>query len=128
MRKERAVLRAELATLQARTWLADAPLWAGRPVVVRRLDEAEALRPAADSLVQLGAIALLGCATERARLLFAAPDVAEIDLRPALQAACAVIGGRGGGPPERVQAAGPRVEALAAALEAARTTLLQPGG
>jgi alanyl-tRNA synthetase len=45
---------------------------------------------------------------------------AGVDVRPALQAALSHLGGRGGGRPERAQGAGPRVEGLAAALQAVR--------
>lgn len=71
------------------------------------------------------AVVLLAARTdERASLLFqAGPGAGEVDLRPALDRALALLGGRGGGRPDRVQGAGPRVGQLAAALDAAEASL-----
>ncbi len=52
----------------------------------------------------------------------AGPD-ADVDVRPALKAAIAQLGGRGGGRPDRAQGAGPDVQRLEAALAAAATAL-----
>ncbi len=63
-------------------------------------------------------------AGDAARLSFLAGPGAGVDVRPALAAALAVLGGRGGGRPDRAQGAGPdrgRLgEAMAAAVAALR--------
>jgi hypothetical protein len=85
-----------------------------------RFTAPDALRHAAAALVEREAVAILGQRGERAQLLFARPESLDLDLRPAMAAACELLDGRGGGPPARVQGAGSRIEALGAALEAAR--------
>jgi alanyl-tRNA synthetase len=71
-----------------------------------------------------GVVALLAAAEpERGRLAFCAGPGTEVDVRPALRAALAVLGGRGGGRPERAQGAGPAVDAVEAALDAALDAL-----
>lgn len=123
-RKHREMLHAELARARAAAWIDGAPRLRGRPLVVRVVDGTDSLRPAAEALLEHGAIAVLAAAGERAQLLFTCPEDLDLDLRPALRAACATLGGRGGGPPHRVQGAGPRVEALESGLDAARRELL----
>jgi alanyl-tRNA synthetase len=125
LRKQLESLQRELAGLRAAAWVHESPRWLGFPVIVRRMEPsaAEALRATADALVGLGAIALLASPGERVQLLFACPEDERLDLRPAMQAACALLGGRGGGPPHRVQGAGTRSDACDAALDAARQTL-----
>jgi alanyl-tRNA synthetase len=117
-KKEHDNLHAALAAAQAREAVAEAPRPGGVPVVVRQQEPSGVgLREMATALVDAGAVALLGRAGERAELLFAAPDGLGLDLRPALRAACESIEGKGGGPPGRVQAAGPRISGLGAALK-----------
>ncbi len=115
----------ELATGRAEARIAAAPRLGGHPLVLQALEgvEAAALQAAAAALVERGAIALLGAAGERAQFLFVCPSGTGIDLRPALQAACALAAGRGGGTAERVQGSGARVDALLPALEAARAAI-----
>jgi alanyl-tRNA synthetase len=122
LRTENETLQAEIAAAQSVAWLANASHAGGVPLVVAELEPGSpaALRSAATVLVEQGAVALLGQRGERVQLLFARPDAVVIDLRPAMQAACALVEGKGGGPPARVQGAGSRGEALSAALEAAR--------
>jgi alanyl-tRNA synthetase len=128
--KELAALRAELATLHATAWVAEAPRAAGVPLVVREVEgaEPEVLGPAAAAIVGQGGIALLGLRGERAHLLCMRPEAVGVDLRPALQAATALLDGKGGGRPDRVQGSGPRAAALADALAAARAEVLRQLG
>jgi alanyl-tRNA synthetase len=126
-RKDNDSLRSALAAAQAQAALAGAPRPGGVPVVVRQLEAGAGevgLRELATALVEAGAVALLGRAGERAELLFARPDGLALDLRPALRAACEPIDGKGGGPPGRVQGAGPRLDGLSAALDAARADVV----
>ena len=73
-------------------------------------------------------VALLAArSAERATLLFqAGPEAGAVDVRPALQAALAEVEGRGGGAPDRAQGAGPRIDRLEAALDAAVAALGEP--
>jgi alanyl-tRNA synthetase len=123
MRKTADVLRHRVAEYEARGWIGAAPRFGGVAVVVHETAEADldALRVWADALVEAGAVALLGARRPRAQLLFARPDGVGLDLRPVLQAACDPIGGKGGGPPERVQGAGAHADGIPIALAAART-------
>ena len=125
--KELVALRVELAGLRARTWVAEAPRAAGVPLVVREVEAAEPamLGPAAEAVVAAGGIALLGMQAGRAHLLCMRPPGVELDLRPALQAATALVDGKGGGRPDRVQGSGPRAARLADALAAARHEVLR---
>jgi alanyl-tRNA synthetase len=128
-RKERDRLAGELAAARAGTWLAAAPAAAGVPVVVRAVDGGPAaLRPACEALVAGGAIALLAARDARAEFLFQRPAGLEVDLRPAMQAACAAVGGKGGGAPSRVQGSGPHGDRLESALQAARAVVLSQLG
>ena len=124
--KDNDALRTRVAEFEARDWMATAGVAGGVPVVCHAAPNADQtqLRAWADALVARGAVALLAARTPRAALLFARPDAVDLDLRPALEAACAAIEGRGGGPPGRVQAAGTRPEGVDAALEAARARVV----
>ena len=131
LRQELAEARAELAsTREARAddlaaRLVERAERRGGIRVVRAEVEDALLEPALDALAQReDVVALLASrAGERARLAFVRGPGVELDLRPALQAALAELGGRGGGRPERVQGAGPRVEAVDDALRAALAAL-----
>jgi alanyl-tRNA synthetase len=113
-------LEAQLASTRAAAWCATAERAGGRAVVVQAIEAEPQLAAHASAIVAAGAVAILGSAGSTARLLFARPDDLDLDLRPALAAACALVGGRGGGPPHRVQGAGPQASGLGAALAAAR--------
>ncbi|HZJ09534.1 MAG TPA: DHHA1 domain-containing protein, partial [Trueperaceae bacterium] len=68
---------------------------------------------------------LAGLTTDgRAKLAFLAGPGADVDLRPALQAALEVLGGRGGGRPDRAQGAGEHGERISEAMAAARSVLI----
>jgi alanyl-tRNA synthetase len=130
LRKERDRLHGELAAARAAAWIDAAPSPGGVPLVARVVEGgAAALRPACEALVAGGAIALVAARDDgRLPFLFQRPAAVEIDLRPALQAACGVAGGKGGGSASRVQGSGERAEALEAALEAARAAVLRQLG
>jgi alanyl-tRNA synthetase len=115
-----AILDAALAA-----WLAAVP---GDPRIVARVVEdlpAEAVTAHRNLLGgATRAVLLLGWReADRAWLLFTrTPDV-DLDVRPLLARAVAIIGGKGGGRPERAQGAGPGVGDLERAIEeAARET------
>lgn len=69
------------------------------------------------------AVALLGSRTDKASLLFSASEGVAIDLREALNAACAVMGGKGGGKPNHVQGGAADGTKLAEAMDRARVTV-----
>ncbi len=97
------------------------------PVVRLVTDDAAALAALAEAAAELrpAHVALLAVRSEeRATLLVqAGPEAGAVDVRPALQAALAEVDGRGGGAPDRAQGAGPRVDRLEAALDAAQAVL-----
>lgn len=71
-----------------------------------------------------GVVALCAAADGgRVRLAFTAGPATGVDVRPALSAALAVIGGRGGGRPDRAMGAGPLVVRLDEALYAAASVM-----
>lgn len=94
------------------------------PLVVAELDaqDADLLAPLADALAARGATAVLAV-VRGDKVEVVAASGAGVDVRPALQAALAALGGRGGGKPERAQGAGVRVDAVVEALEAAHDAL-----
>ena len=79
------------------------------------------LQRADDSVSLLASVGADG----RVRLAFLAGPGADVDVRPALQAALEVVGGRGGGRPDRAQGAGEHGDRAAAALETGRRSLLE---
>jgi alanyl-tRNA synthetase len=84
--------------------------------------DADLVAPLADALAARGATAVLAVVRgDKAEVV--AASGAGVDVRPALQAALAVLGGRGGGKPARAQGAGPDVDAVADALSAAHDVL-----
>jgi alanyl-tRNA synthetase len=116
-----AATRADLAETLAASLAAEAP--PGACVAHRLAPERAGLEtPLADALARRGLTAAIGAADRgEARLVLVSG--AGRDVRPALRAALEAIGGRGGGRAERAQGAGPGVEHLDAALEAARMRL-----
>jgi alanyl-tRNA synthetase len=128
-RRRAAALQRELARGLAERLLSDSGAGA---LLAHRLPDGHAGLEAdvADALATRGATAVIAAVHgDEARLV--AASGAGVDVRPALQAALAELGGRGGGRPERAQGGGPRVEALDAALGAARAVLAgarQDGG
>jgi alanyl-tRNA synthetase len=69
-------------------------------------------------------IVLFGSRSEgKAALVFSRTKDLSVNMNELMKTACAVIGGRGGGPPHQAQGGGPAVEKLAEALQAATTVL-----
>ena len=93
-------------------------------LVVAEIDAADAdlFAPLADALAERGATAVLAI-VQGAKAEVVATSGAGVDVRPALKAALEVLGGRGGGKPERAQGAGPEVARVADALAAAHHVL-----
>lgn len=85
-------------------------------------DEADLATDLADACAAAGASAVIG-APQGAKGFVVVASGAGLDVRPALQAALSLLGGRGGGKPARAQGAGPDAERLAEAVEAARALL-----
>ncbi len=93
-------------------------------LVVAEIDAADAdlFAPLAEALAERGATAVLAI-VQGGKAEVVATSGAGVDVRPALKAALEVLGGRGGGKPERAQGAGPEVERVADALAAAHQAL-----
>jgi len=90
-------------------------LFGGRDVrEVRRLAEKIASRP--------GCVALLGVVGDKGNFIFARSEDLALDLLPAMEACCKLIGGRGGGRPDFVQGGGDP-EKIEEGLNCAYTTL-----
>lgn len=113
--------RTQAAAARAERLRAEARPAAGGVAVVRAvvaLEELDAtvaaLQDAPGTLSALGARDGAG-----ARVALCAGPGAEVDVRPALRDALEVLGGRGGGRPDRAQGGGPRGDRLTSALDAA---------
>lgn len=123
----RAALRAERGERAARlaaSLLEGARHHAGVRLVASEVDPAM-LDPLSELfLARPATVALLAARDEAgARVSFVHGPGAALDVLPALRAAVAVLGGRGGGRPERAQGAGPNVGAVEEALRIAIETL-----
>lgn len=127
LEEELAVARAALvedrrrrAAEVAETLLRSARRRAGLKVVAAEVEEA-LLEPLTEAFGRAdGVAALLAARSQgKVRLAFARGPGSDVDLRPVLQAALGVLGGKGGGRPERAQGAGPDPDAIDAALDAA---------
>jgi alanyl-tRNA synthetase len=99
------------------------------PFVRLLTDDPAALTALAEAAAEVrpAHVALLAARSEaRATLLFqAGPEAGTVDVRPALQAALAEVEGRGGGTLDRAQGAGPRIDRIEAALDAAQAALAE---
>jgi len=71
-----------------------------------------------------GVVALLAVRGEKAQLVFSRGPGLDLDVGPILRAACAVVGGKGGGRPHLAQGGGPDVARLDEALTLAREQVL----
>ncbi|MEK6839029.1 MAG: DHHA1 domain-containing protein, partial [Candidatus Thermoplasmatota archaeon] len=106
---------------------------AGVKLVVHRIDgEMKDLLPLSKQLADVSnVVAILGAAGDTASLVVARGNGAKVDAASVLQRVVGLLGGKGGGSPEFAQGAGPKVEALGDAIEAARRevrTLLTASG
>ncbi len=117
----RTLAHARLALAAARA-AALAPTPGGVVAVALSAEEAPLATDLADALAARGASAVVG-APQGTKGFLVATSGAGLDVRPALQAGLALLGGRGGGKPERAQGAGPDLTELAAAVEAAARVL-----
>jgi alanyl-tRNA synthetase len=127
-RREAEAARADWAALRVAAAREEGRRAGDLPLLRVVADEAARLSALADAATAEApaAVALLAARDgERAALLLqAGPEAAaRVDLRPALRAALPDVEGRGGGKPDRVQGAGPRVAGIEAALDAAETAL-----
>ena len=126
--------RRQIEALQARAIEAEASALAesaaGEPPTVLRVYEgwsADDLRSLAIALVgRRRCLALLGSRAGKACLVVAQTPGLGCDVPGLARAALALVGGRGGGRGDLAQGAGERVEALEAALEAARAAAASP--
>jgi alanyl-tRNA synthetase len=111
---------AELAGAATGSPLVVVRAWSDRtPEEVRRLAQHIVLRP--------GVVALLGVAAgDKAHLIFARSANQCPDMNALLKAVSPLVGGRGGGTPALAQGGGALVDALQAALEAARASIQSP--
>lgn len=93
--------------------------------IALRGEEATMLDALVDRLQPaVGVVALCAAAAgDKVRLAFTAGPATEVDVRPALNAALAILEGRGGGRPDRAMGAGTRVARLDEALDAAASVL-----
>ncbi len=119
------------ASLTARLVAEAAELGSGR-VVTHVLDGGETalFEPLIEELQRAEGVVSLLAATEdgRVRLAFLAGPGLSVDVRPALQASLALVGGRGGGRPDRAQGAGSGEPAAVAEALAAALPLLSSAG
>jgi alanyl-tRNA synthetase len=126
LQAEAAEARRELAHAQRALASARAEVLAPTPGAIVALvlasDEAHLTTELADALAERGATAVVGAALEAKAVLVVASGSGR-DVRPALRAGLAVLGGRGGGRPERAQGAGPDASRLAEAVAAASQLL-----
>ena len=121
--KENQALRERLLAYEAAEILAAAPRRRGVAVVSVAFAEREfeevkhlALRLAAGEKV----VALLGTQGRKGQLVFARSADVPCDVNAVLQAACALIGGRGGGTPALAQGGAPEPDRIPEALAHAR--------
>jgi alanyl-tRNA synthetase len=122
LRRALAEARGRLAADLAEELVGDPP--EPEALIVAEIDAADAdlFAPLADALAGRGATTVLAI-VQGAKAEVIAASGAGVDVRPALTAALEVLGGRGGGKPERAQGAGPDVERVAEALAAAHHAL-----
>jgi len=118
----------QLVAYQAAGWIAQAERVGEWKVVRQTLDcDVSVLRQAARVLTEsAGVIALLASRTLRTQFVFACSKDVSVDMRRAMRAACAAVGGRGGGQPGFAQGGGPDGADIAAALDRA-VAELRPG-
>lgn len=129
--------RARVATLLAGQLVGDAEPTPWGRVIRHQLsgDDAALLRPLAQALSEYAGpaddpkndvVALLGVATgDKAQLIFARGEEAEVDMNKLLQEVLPLVDGRGGGRPTLAQGGGSKQEGVAEALTQAERRLRQ---
>jgi len=117
--------QAKLALYEAQELIQTAEQIDGVPVVVKAFADrsADNVRLLARHIADGGGVALLGVRMDKAQFIFARAAHLSHDMRAALQAATAIVGGRGGGKPDAAQGGGSDVARLDEALQAAAQTL-----
>lgn len=130
MRRELEKARASEAGTAVADLVARAEEVQGVRVVVHRIAGGmKDLLPLSKRLAETpNIVAVLGAAGDAASVVVARGTAGRVDAGAVIQAALAVLGGKGGGKPDFAQGAGPKVEALEEALEAARREVLSSLG
>ncbi len=134
LRKEVGRLKTDLASCRLEELRAAAEVVGGVNIITATFEDlglAE-LRQIALRAVQPGSTVALFCLRgEKAQLVFSRSGDVDLDMREAMDAACEVVGGRGGGRPEVSQGGGDRAEcageAMARALAIVRAGLADMG-
>jgi alanyl-tRNA synthetase len=124
-RKALEAAQTRLTVYDAQELLAAAERIDGVPVVVHTFADRSiaSLRLLARHIAEGGGVALLGLHADKAQFIFIRGANVPFDMREALAAATAIVGGRGGGKPESAQGGGPDTDRLDEALQAAVKTL-----
>ncbi len=117
--------QSKLAQYEAQELIQSAEQIDSVPVVVKAFANrsVDNVRLLARHIADNGSVALLGLRADKAQFIFARAPHLPHDMRAALQAATAVVGGRGSGKPDAAQGGGPDVAKLDEALQAAAQTL-----
>ncbi len=126
MRRELEKARAERAGTTVADLIAAAEEVRGVKVVVHRIEGGmKDLLPLSRQLAEApNVVAILGAAGDQASVVVARGREGRVDAGAVIQAAVAVLGGKGGGKPDFAQGAGPKPEALEEALQAAKREVL----
>jgi alanyl-tRNA synthetase len=122
LRKETGNLRGKLMDYEIRDLEAQAVPVGGASLVTAVFDDkppAELREVAARLTAPGGRVALVASRGERLHLVFARSADVAVDMRPLMQAATAVVDGKGGGKPEVCEGGGKNLARAAEALEAA---------
>jgi alanyl-tRNA synthetase len=124
--KEVAALKRELARYRGAELLRDAREVSGARLVTHHMAEAapQDIRDLAAAITEKPkTVAMLASGGERVHMVFSRSSDLEIDMRKAMQAACSLVGGKGGGKPEVCQGGGKSPEKVAEALAEAEKTV-----
>jgi alanyl-tRNA synthetase len=130
LRKDVGDLEAVWAEVTARTLWESAEAVGKWRLVAQALDGSlERVKPVAQALrAQPGAVVLLATRGDRPQLMFARADDVALDAGALLRAAVAGVNGKGGGRPDWAQGGAPDVNAVEAAVAAARQAVIAAAG
>ena len=96
----------------------------GVPVVIRRIDlPARELSTLATAIAEKGGVALLGGASETARVVLASGSL-KVNAGEIIGQVCELLGGKGGGKPSLAQGGGPAINQLDLALKVGRERII----